>query len=122
MVSYSTCTLAVEENEAVIDYALQKRHVKVVATGLIQVAMLISIGLEIGVEGFTKYRQHRFHPSLKEVRRFYPHIHNLDGFFVAKLKKLSNAKSRPDDADSGSSGKRAPQKQASQKKKEKDQS
>jgi ribosomal RNA methyltransferase Nop2 len=78
-VVYSTCSIAVEENEWVLDYALRNRYVKLVETGL-----------EVGNPGFVAYKDKRFHPSLKLAKRIYPHVHNMDGFFVAKIRKIAN--------------------------------
>lgn len=75
---YSTCSVTVEENEQVVQYALSKRpNVRLVETGL-----------TFGVDGFVSYMGKKFDARMKMARRFYPHKYNVDGFFVSKLQKI----------------------------------
>jgi ribosomal RNA methyltransferase Nop2 len=64
-----------------VDYALRTRYVKLVEIGMSE---------EVGEAGLTKHKEKRFHPSLNLTRRIYPHVHNMDGFYVAKFKKFAN--------------------------------
>ncbi|KAI9883825.1 MAG: acetyl-CoA synthetase [Watsoniomyces obsoletus] len=74
---YSTCSVTVEENEQVVQYALSRRpNVKLVETGLV-----------FGRDGFTRYMGKTFDARMKMTKRFYPHAYNVDGFFVSKFKK-----------------------------------
>lgn len=75
---YSTCSVTVEENEEVVAYALSKR----------KDIKLIETGIPFGREGFTAFKGKQFPQSLKLTRRFYPHMHNMDGFFVSKFEKI----------------------------------
>ena len=45
----------------------------------------MDMNLLIGEDGITKYKEKRYHPLMKRSKRIYPHIHNMDGFFVCKL-------------------------------------
>merc|ERR1712059_1809 len=56
------------ENESVVNYVLKKRHCK-----------LVSTGLDFGVEGFTKYREMRYHPTMSLCKRYYPALTTWTG-------------------------------------------
>ncbi|KAI4128456.1 MAG: hypothetical protein LQ338_002729 [Usnochroma carphineum] len=87
-VVYSTCSVCVEENEQVVQYALSRRaNVRIVETGL-----------TFGVEGFRRYRGKVFDERMAWTRRYYPHKYNVDGFFVAKLRKVGPSPNKGDAA------------------------
>ncbi|KAG5949203.1 hypothetical protein E4U53_005946 [Claviceps sorghi] len=81
---YSTCSVTIEENEQVVQYALSRRpNIRLVDTGL-----------AFGKEGFTSFMGKKFDASLRLTRRYYPHTYNVDGFYVAKFKKIGPSPSK----------------------------
>ena len=79
IIVYSTCSISIEENEAVVDYATRVRHIKVIDTGL-----------PVTRKGIIKYKENRYNVKIAHTRRVYPHADNMDGFFIAKIKKIKN--------------------------------
>jgi ribosomal RNA methyltransferase Nop2 len=77
---YSTCSVLVEENEEIVQYLLDKRSN----------CKLVDTGLGFGRDGFSNFRGKRFSEDMKKTKRWYPHTHNMDGFYVAKIQKTSN--------------------------------
>jgi len=75
---YSTCSIAPEENEFVINSVLERLK------GKLKVAPL-NIGY--GEKGYTRIFGYELDPSLEYCRRFYPHKHGCEGFFICKLVK-----------------------------------
>ncbi|MFB6128581.1 MAG: RsmB/NOP family class I SAM-dependent RNA methyltransferase [Halorhabdus sp.] len=74
-VVYSTCTFAPEENEAVLDFALEETA-----------ARLVSVDLPLDSRpGVTEWDGEEFDPSVEKAHRVYPHLNDTGGFFVAKL-------------------------------------
>ncbi|WP_226021453.1 RsmB/NOP family class I SAM-dependent RNA methyltransferase [Halomicrobium salinisoli] len=74
-VVYSTCTFAPEENEAVLDYALDEADCRLV-------------DFEIPLDsrpGVTEWDGDEYDPSVEKAKRIYPHHNDTGGFFCAKL-------------------------------------
>jgi 16S rRNA (cytosine1407-C5)-methyltransferase len=79
---YSTCTLAPEENELVIDKLLKKYPVKI-----------MKIDLPVNYRNaFTTYKGNVLHPDLKFGVRILPWEADSDGFFMIKLRKTDETK------------------------------
>jgi NOL1/NOP2/sun family putative RNA methylase len=74
-VVYSTCTFAPEENEAVLDYALEEEDCDLVDYDL---------PLE-HAPGVTEWDGQSFDERVRKAKRIYPHHNDTGGFFCAKL-------------------------------------
>jgi tRNA (cytosine40_48-C5)-methyltransferase len=70
---YSTCSLAPEENEFIINSLLTKYDISIEP-------------LNFGVDPLLKFGDKIMENSIKFTKRFYPHIHNTNGFFIAKIR------------------------------------
>lgn len=80
---YSTCTLSVEENEMVIDKILKNYPVEI-------------DDIDLPVEShsaFVKYEGNLLNPQLEKAKRILPWEIGSDGFFIVKLKKISETES-----------------------------
>ncbi len=78
---YSTCTLAHEENEAVVDWVLEK------AKGT---AVLEPIG-DLGVKtqsGLLEWQGKQFDPQMVHTSRVVP-TPIMEGFFIAKIRRVA---------------------------------
>jgi len=74
---YSTCSIAPEENEYIVDDILQ-RHPEM---------EIVKISAEFGSPGYSEPYGVKLHESLTLARRFLPHLHGTEGFFICKLVK-----------------------------------
>ncbi len=77
---YSTCSLEPEEDEMVIDWALNNLPVRVEP-------IHFSVNGFPAVEGFTHPFGNPLREDIRHCRRVLPHVHDCNGMFVAKLKK-----------------------------------
>lgn len=76
---YSTCTITLEENELVLNKILRKYPV-----------VLEEFELPVPSHpGYTEYEGEKLNPEISKAKRIIPWEVNSEGFFIAKLRKIS---------------------------------
>ncbi len=81
---YSTCTHGPEEDEEIVDFALNNFPVKVDA---------IKLPLKCR-EGITSWGKESYHEDVKKTCRIYPQDNDSEGFFVSKMTLLEEIPER----------------------------
>jgi len=82
IVVYSTCSIAPEENEQLIDEILRRYPVRVVS-------IPHWTGIDSG-PGIREYKDRVFHRDLDRAIRTLPGTRPIEGFFIVKLQKLAS--------------------------------
>ncbi len=77
---YSTCTLAPEEDEMIVNFLLKNFDVEIEA---------INLPLKFR-SGICEWEGESLSGECKKCLRLYPQDNNTDGFFVARIRKLSD--------------------------------
>lgn len=77
---YATCSLAPEEDEAVVD-AVIKRHPNAIQTED------VFNHFELSAPGLTHFNNQLFNPQLRHALRLWPHLTGMSGFFCVLLTK-----------------------------------
>ena len=74
---YSTCSIAPEENEEVINQVLKEKSQYNIS----------EIKTQYGINGFTHVYEKNLINDLRKAQRFFPHIHDTIGFFICLISK-----------------------------------
>ena len=77
---YSTCTLSPEEDEGVVDFLKKNFDIEI---------MKVELPLKTR-NGVTEWGGEKYDDEIQNCLRLYPQDNNTDGFFLAKIKKLSD--------------------------------
>jgi NOL1/NOP2/sun family putative RNA methylase len=75
---YCTCSFAPEENEMIIQHLLNNHKDAKIEP------------LKYGMNGLTSFSKYQFDEKMVYTKRFYPHIHSTNGFFIAKIRRKPN--------------------------------
>lgn len=77
---YSTCTLSPEENESVVNFLKKNFDIRIEK---------VELPLKTH-HGILEWGNEKFDDEIKNCVRLYPQDNNTDGFFLAKMTKLSD--------------------------------
>jgi len=75
---YSTCSIAPEENEIVLDDVLKNSSE----------FSIIKLQSNYGVDGMIEVYNKELREDIKHSQRLYPHLHNTIGFFISLIEKV----------------------------------